>query len=228
MQRPRLSQLWAGTFDTGLSIAQGNAKSSAFSLAFNAARETTRDKINIYATSLYARNSTTGESIVTANAVRGGGRYNRNLNGRAFVFGFADLESDEFQKLDLRVNPGGGFGWHAVKTERLALDLFGGGSVNREYFSTGLRRTSGDLVAGNELTFKLSGSTLWKEKTVFYPNMSERGEYRIAFDTSLAQALSKWLSWQVSLSDRYLSNPLPGTKSNDLILSTGLRLTFAR
>jgi hypothetical protein len=91
-----------------------------------------------------------------------------------------------------------------------------------------LRRTSGDLVAGNELTVTISPSTLWKEKTVFYPNMTERGEYRIAFDTSISQALSKRLSWQLSLSDRYLSNPVFGTKSNDLILSTGIRLTFAR
>lgn len=228
MQHPGLGQLWTGTFDAGLSLTQGNAKTSAFNLAFNAARTTTRDKITLYATSLYARNSTTGESIITANAKRGGGRYDYNLNSRSFLFGFADLESDDFQKLDLRMNPGGGFGWHAIKAERFTMDFFGGGSVNREWFATGLDRTSGDLVAGNEMAFKLSGSTLWKQRTVFYPNMTDRGEYRIAFDTSLAQALSKLLSWQLSLSNRYLSNPIFGTKSNDLILSTGIRLTFAR
>lgn len=160
--------------------------------------------------------------------MRGGGRYDYNLNSRAFVFGFAGLEADEFQKLDLRINPGGGFGWHAVKAERWVLDILGGGSMNREYFSTGLRRTSGDLVAGNELTVKLSGSTLWEQKAAFFPNMSELGEYRFAFDTSLAQALNNWLSWQLSLSDRYLSNPVFGIKSNDVIFSTGLRVTFAR
>jgi len=105
--------------------------------------------------------------VVTANAKRGGGRYDYNLNGRSFIFAFADLEADEFQKLDLRLNPGGGLGWHAVKAERFTLDFFGGGSVNREWFATGLKRTSGDLVAGNELTYKLSDSTLWKERTVF-------------------------------------------------------------
>jgi len=228
MQHPGLGQLWAGAFDAGLSLTQGNAETSAFNLAFNAARATTRDKISLYATSLYARNSTTGESLVTANAKRGGGRYDYNITSRSFAFGFGDLEADDFQKLDLRVNTGGGLGWHAVKAERLTLDFFGGGSVNREYFATGLRRTSGDLVAGNELTVKLNSRTLWKEKTVFFPNMSERGEYRIAFDTSLSTALSRWLSWQLSLSDRYLSNPVFGTKSNDVILSTGLRVTFAR
>ena len=228
MQHPGLWQLWAGAVDASLSLTQGNAETSSFSLAMNMARATSTDKISLYATSLYARNSTTGKSLVSANAKRGGGRYDFNINSRSFAYAFADLEADDFQKLDLRVNPGGGFGWHAAKAERITLDFFGGGSLNREYFSTGLRRTSGDLVAGNELTLKLSGRTSLKEKTVYFPNMSELGEYRLAFDMSLATALSKWLSWQLSLSDRYLSNPVFGTKANDIILSTGLRLTFAR
>jgi len=228
MQHPNLWQLWAGTADASYSLAQGNAESSSFSLAMNMARTTSRDKISLYASSLYARNSTTGTSLVTANAKRGGGRYDFNLNSRLFLYGFADLEADDFQKLDLRVNPGGGFGWHTVKTEHLTLDFFGGGSLNKEYFSTGLRRTSGDLVVGNELTWKISARTSLNEKTVYFPDMSELGEYRLNFDVTLATALSKWLSWQLSSSDRYLSNPVLGTKPNDIILSTGLRLTFAR
>jgi hypothetical protein len=32
----------------------------------------------------------------------------------------------------------------------------------------------------------------------------------------------------LTISDRYLSNPLPGKKTNDILLTTGLRLTFAK
>jgi putative salt-induced outer membrane protein YdiY len=228
LQHPGILQLWSGLVDFGLSFAKGNSEAGTYNLVFNASRATTRDKINLYAASLYGKNSTTGISMVTVNAKRGGGRYDYNLNSRSFVFGFADLESDDFQQLDLRVNPGGGFGLHAVKTERLILDIFGGGSLNQEYFATGLDCTSGDLVVGNELSYKLSGRTSLKEKTVYFPNMSEFGEFRLAFDSSLATAISRWLSWQVSVSDRYLSNPLPGKKTNDVIFSTGLRVTFAQ
>jgi hypothetical protein len=38
--------------------------------------------------------------------------------------------------------------------------------------------------------------------------------------------LTRFLSWQTSFNDYYLSNPVPGKKTNDLLLSTGLRLTF--
>jgi putative salt-induced outer membrane protein len=228
MQHPGLGQLWSGALDTGLGLTQGNAKTTSFNMALAASRATTTDKVSLYAISLYARNSTTGTSLVTANAKRGGGRYDYNITSRSFGFGFGDLESDDFQKLDLRVNVGGGLGWHAIKAERLTFDLFGGGSMNQEYFSNASNRRSADLVAGNELTFKVSDRSMFKERTVLFPNMSQTGEYRVALDTSLATAVSKWLSWQLSLSNRYLSNPVVGIKGNDFILSTGLRLTFAR
>jgi len=31
---------------------------------------------------------------------------------------------------------------------------------------------------------------------------------------------------QVTVSDRFQSNPLPGIKKNDLLLTTGIRVTF--
>jgi hypothetical protein len=37
--------------------------------------------------------------------------------------------------------------------------------------------------------------------------------------------LTNGFSWQTAVSDRYLTNP-PGAKSNDVILSTGLNVTF--
>ncbi len=225
LRNPSLRDLWSGTLDTGLSLAKGNADSATFNFGFNAARTTTRDKISGYMTVLYARNSTTGTSLVTANAKRGGARYDINLSSRVFAFGLGDLENDEFQKLDLRLTLGGGMGWHALKTERSTFDIFGGGSMNREYF-TDLNRSSGEILLGEEFTHKWNPRTSFNERTVIYPNMSETGEYRLNFDTGLVTLLNTWLGWTLTFSDRYISNPVAGTKSNDLLMSTGLRLTF--
>jgi hypothetical protein len=111
---------------------------------------------------------------------------------------------------------------------RATVDFFGGGSLNKEYFSTGLNRTSGEALVGEEITYKLSSRTSLKEKTVFFPNMSETGEFCLNFDTSAVMALKTWLGWQITFSDRYLSDPVIGAKSNDVLLSTGLRLTFGK
>jgi len=48
------------------------------------------------------------------------------------------------------------------------------------------------------------------------------------FDTTFVTALKKWFSLQFTFSDRYLSNPVPGRKTNDVLYSTGVRLTFAQ
>ena len=63
-----------------------------------------------------------------------------------------------------------------------------------------------------------------KEQLFFFPNLSDGGEYRINFDTSLVTDVTRHIAWQLTLSDRYLSNPPPGLKQNDLLLTTGIRL----
>jgi hypothetical protein len=40
--------------------------------------------------------------------------------------------------------------------------------------------------------------------------------------------LKSGLSWQITLSDRFHSDPLPGLKKNDLLLTTGVRVTFGK
>ncbi len=52
------------------------------------------------------------------------------------------------------------------------------------------------------------------------------GGYRFVFNSTASTKLKNWLGWQVTLGDNYISNPPFGIKGNDLLLSTGLRLTF--
>jgi hypothetical protein len=47
-------------------------------------------------------------------------------------------------------------------------------------------------------------------------------------DAGFATKVKRWLSWNLSLSDRYLSNPVPGRKTNDWLYATGLGITFGR
>ena len=101
------------------------------------------------------------------------------------MFGSSDLEADEFQKLDLRSVLGGGFGINLRKTDRIQLDIFGGGDLNKEFFSTGLSRSSAEMQFGQEFLIKLSGKNSWREKLIVFPNLDELGEARISFDSSL-------------------------------------------
>jgi putative salt-induced outer membrane protein YdiY len=227
-RNPRITDLWAGFVDFGYAAARGNSTTNNLNVSANATRATTRDKTEVAFTSLYASNKVSGKSVVTANAIRGGIGYNLNLTPLTFAFASLDLEYDQFQGLDLRFAPAGGFGYHALKTDTTVLDAFGGGSLNREFFSSGLTRSSFEILGGEDLTYKLSAITSLHERLSFYPNITRTGDYRINFDLSAATTLKKWLSWQLTASDRLLSDPLPGRKTNDFIFTTGLRVTFAK
>jgi putative salt-induced outer membrane protein YdiY len=235
LQHPGLTEFWSGLFDTGLSLTRGNSALLAYNLSAKLSRTVPRDKITAYATAVYATDDTTPPGRTTAHAVLGGARMDYNLTEQFFVFGFADFAFDEFQHLDLRSVLGGGVGYHVIKRKDTMLDVFAGGDYDRENFSpnppltlTGLTRNTAEIVAGEELTWALNSRTSVNERFSFFPNISETGEYRFQLDSTAATKLKSWLSWQITFSDRYLSNPLPGLKSNDQLLSTGLRLTFGQ
>jgi putative salt-induced outer membrane protein YdiY len=167
--------------------------------------------------------------VLGADADRGGIRYDVNFAGRSFAFGSTDLEYDKLQQLDLRGVFGGGLGRHAVKTDRTVLDLFGGGALNKEFFTNNLSRTSGEIQAGDLLSYKATKATQFTQSLVFFPNLSDTGAYRMNFDISAVTAVKRWFGFHITLSDRYLSNPIrPGIRKNDFLLTTGIRLTFAR
>jgi putative salt-induced outer membrane protein len=226
LRNPGLIDLWSGFIDTGLATTQGNAESTTVNVSFSAARTSPRDKISVFLTSLYARSDASGVALTTANAIRGGFRYNVNVNERLFSFGFTEMDYDEFQGLDLRFVPGGGFGYRWLRTDRTRFEFFGGGSLNREFYQGDISRTSGELVLGEEIFRQLFTGMHLEHKLTFYPNMSDTGEYRINLDNALVTRLARWISLQLTLSNRLNSNPITGKEKNDLLFTTGLRFNF--
>ena len=225
LQHPRLADLWAGSLDTGLGLVRGNSESSNFTFGLNAVRATTRDKISLYTNSAFSRSAVNGVVSTTAQSIAGGVRYDLNVSDKSFAFGTVDLFNDRFQDLDLRTVIGAGGGYHAIKSNRTTVDLLFGGAFNREFFTT-FNRSSAEVLLGETITHKFLASSSFNEALFFYPNLSSTGNYRSTFSLGLVTRLTKLLSWQTSFNDYYLSDPPPGKKTNDLLLSTGLRLTF--
>jgi len=227
-RKPRFDEMWAGSFDLGYSQARGNSDTSTVSSSLQATRGTPRGTLKANFTSLYSSNGSSGQSVLTANAVRGGIKYDGNFTPKWYSFASQDFEFDQFQGLDLRLVPSGGLGIHGINRKESKWDFFAGASVNRESFDTGLERISAEILAGNELRHRISPIFTLQEKLVFYNNVSAAGNFRLNADISLGAALLRWMSWQVTTSNRYLSNPLPGRQTNDILVTTGVRITFAR
>ena len=163
-KNPRLIDLWAGNVALGYAKATGNSKTTNLNVNANAVRATLRDKTTVYFTTIYATSTTNGRGAATANAQRGGFNYDLNLTKKFFVFGGSDFEADQFQNLDLRFTPGGGFGYHAIKNEKSLFDVFGGGTLDKEYYSNNVDKSFGEAQFGEEYLYKLSKVTNLHEK----------------------------------------------------------------
>jgi hypothetical protein len=60
----------------------------------------------------------------------------------------------------------------------------------------------------------------------FFPDLNDMGEYRATFDFGTVTKLTHRLGWQNSFSDIYVTNPPAGKRKNDLVLTTGLNVSF--
>jgi putative salt-induced outer membrane protein YdiY len=216
---------WGGFLDSGLSLARGNADSTNFTVGATASRITEKNKASAFINSIYSSGTTNGVSLTTASAVHAGLRFDLNLSDKTFAFVFTDFDHDRFQQLDLRNVLGGGLGYHVIKTDATNFDIFGGGSFNQEYFTT-FNRHSAEALVGESLDHKLSSAFSIKQRLEFYPNLSSLGDYRVVFDTGAITKINKVLSWELTASDHYITNPVNGLKGNDLLLTTGVRLAF--
>ena len=240
---PGLIHGWNGGINVGFSVARGNSDTENLALAFNAAHPTLHDKIILYASSINTTNNLATPSTV-ASLEQGGFRYDRNVNPKLFVFGAADFMANALQFLDLRQVYSGGFGFHAIKSDRSVLDFFGGLNYTHEtysngavlipanppnpavYASYGKTNKFAAMTLGEELNQKLGKSTVVTQSATFFPNLQQTGEYRFTFNLGTVTKLRKWLGWQNQFGNIYVSNPPTGSKKNDVILTTGLNISF--
>jgi putative salt-induced outer membrane protein YdiY len=234
---PGLMHGWNGGVNVGFALARGNNQTENLAIAFNAAHPTLNDKITLYESSVYTKNNAPGASPSTvADIAEGGLRYDRDLRPPLFAFVGADFMADALQGLNLRSVGSAGLGLHVIKNDKTMLDLLAGGNfTNENYTETNpnappptrkLVHNFAGLTLGEELTHKLGSSTVLMQKLYFYPDLTDTGQYRGAFDLGTVTKISKWLGWQNQFSDIYVSNPPAGKKKNDLIFTTGLNISF--
>ena len=185
------------------------------------------DKTSLYANTLYSNDANATPST-SANTTAGGARYDRNLNPRSFAFATGDFSTNALQDLDLRSIVGGGGGWHALKSSRQSLDVLGGVVWTHESYSPAPTNSFAALDLGEQYTRKLGAASQFAEQIYIYPDMADLGRVQLALDSTFTTRLGKLFNWQTTFSDRYTSFPPTGTLDNDVILTTGLGVSFKR
>ena len=223
---PGLLEGWAGGGNLGLALARGNADTTNLALGFNADHKTVNDELIVNAAAIYSTSTTDNVTTTTANALGGSIRYDHNLTPRLFAFGLFAGMYDHAQDLDERISPNGGLGFHVIASKVTTLDLLGGIGYTYENYSTGKVNNIINATVGEELTHKFTATTSLNERLYFYPYLNQNGNYRGTFDFGVASKFYRALTWNLNFGDIYNSQPVPGKKNNDLLLTTGLGITF--
>jgi putative salt-induced outer membrane protein len=238
---PGLLEGWNGGLNLGFALTRGNSETKNLNIAFNAIRTGFHDKLVLYTNSVYATNDLPGANPhTTANSTGGGARYDHDFSARVFGFVNGDFLSNALQELELRATLGGGVGLHAVKSDATTLDLLAGVNYTHESYSAYIipppppggtfvpsRSDSlAGLTLGDAFTHKVGKGTVITQTFFIYPDLSDTSQYRGTFNLGTVTKLNKWLGWQNSFGDIYVSNPPLGTKKNDLQLTTGVTFTF--
>jgi putative salt-induced outer membrane protein YdiY len=236
---PNWGQLWAGNASLSFAGTTGNAETQTLVTAVTAARVTNNDKASIYFNDIKSSAIASGVKSETADAIRGGWAYNHNLTKKVFANIFNDYAYDKFQDLNLRFIVGAGIGYHVLKTTHSTLDFLGGFDYERNSYGAvpatvttpevfPYKQTRAELFYGDDYSYKMNTTTSLTQSWRMFHNLTDFGDYRLNADISVNSKLTKWLTWNIALSDRYVSKPVAGFKTNDFIYSTGLGVTFAR
>jgi putative salt-induced outer membrane protein YdiY len=236
---PGFAEGWAGGLNLGFAVTRGNSETKNLAIAFNAVRTGFHDKLSLYTNSIYSSNDVTGATPhTTANSIGGGVRYDHDFNPRVFGFVTGDFFHNSLQFLDLRSSFGGGIGLHAVKNPNTTLDFLGGINYTHESYSGiplvpppgfySYTKSYAAAVVGDTFAHKLGKNTDVIQSFFFYPDLNNTSDYRWTLNAGTVTKINKWLGWQNSFGDVFVSDGLRpvGTKANDLQISTGINVSF--
>jgi putative salt-induced outer membrane protein YdiY len=213
-----------GSFDLGFGFTSSN-KSSQVSLGSEVRYRTRKYQRNLGFSSTRI-DQESGERTKRQSLDGGVQRF---LANRRFVGGTLQFQENEELGLDLRSLVTVGMGRHAVQTNAMQLDLFGGIALNWEDFAGSDVVESTELVGGLQFAFFRFNDpeTDFRVNLLVYPSLSQSGRVRVEFDTRLRRELVKDFFWTISVYDSYDSEPpIQGVETNDWGLNSSVGWSF--
>jgi putative salt-induced outer membrane protein len=196
---------WKSALGLSYVDTSGNSDTEAFGLDFKVERLPEPWGFEIIG--LFNRASNEGE--LTAERYYLGGRAKRALSDRWELFGGLSGEKDEFAGFDMRLLAEAGVVY------KLLL-----GPTHLLSFDAGITYTDEDRldpspdeawfggVLGLAYEWKITDTTSFTERVLFYPNFEESSDWRLSSDTGIQTAISSLLALKFGYEYRYRNEPL--------------------
>lgn len=208
---------WEITGAAGLSLAQGNADSVAYSLQALATYEGQYWEGLAGADYFYSENN----GVTATDSLRLYGQGQRLLTERLYLGLAGSYFQDAPADLDYRFDVAGVLGYHVIKSDRTTLSLEAGpgyawekqGDISNDFAT---------LRFGERFEHQLSKrSKLW-QSAYLTPQIDDFDNFNLIAEAGIDTLLSE--RWSLRTSVRYLydNTPAAGRQSEDLTLITGL------
>ena len=196
---------WKSALGLSYVDTSGNSDTEAFGLDFKVERLPEPWGFEIIG--LFNRASNEGE--LTAERYYLGGRAKRALSDRFDLFGGLSFEQDEFAGLDMRLLAEAGVAYKLLLGPEHFLSVDAGLTYTDENrLDPAPDEAWFGGVLGLAYEWKITDTTSFTERVLFYPNFEESSDWRLSSDTGIQTAISSLLALKFGYEYRYRNEPL--------------------
>lgn len=231
-QSAHVWQQWKGSMNFGYSIQRGDQNTRTATGLVAAVRERSQDllfrphwRTNYALNMLYAKATQDGLEV-NSSSITTQLRQDYLFTPLDFVFGFAQLDHILPQGLYLRQTYGAGIGRDLIHTQRTLFSGIIGVNYLRERFITGPQNESAEGAIGEKLGVQISKRFRVDHNLDYYPDLQHAARYHADASLLFGLKINRWLSANAGVIDQYINRPAPGSKNNNIAVTTGLGYTF--
>jgi putative salt-induced outer membrane protein YdiY len=215
--------LWTGNVEGGIQIREGNTETFDIYGKVGALRKSYRRELSLKASYDFAERDDDTER----NRAFAASTYRRYRSAKSYIFGTINVEQDEIEELDFRLNAAVGPGYKWIDTEDTKLTGEAGFGVTAEWYDGEDQNTEAIVMIHGHWRQKVFDESIFGQELTVYPSISDFGSFRLVSITSLATPLSESLDLRVSLVNEYDNDPgVSGVEKNDLTFRTTVVYRF--
>ncbi|MBU1928932.1 MAG: DUF481 domain-containing protein [Candidatus Omnitrophota bacterium] len=218
------SKLWQREISMGLNKSSGNTENTHLSSSLYVNRKTDANEFTIKGDIFYSSANKTMDAQKWYSMIR----YAYSFSERKW-YNFYKLESDHdrFANIDYRIIPSLGIGyWFSDIPDWKAITEVGIGLEHANFKDDTKDSNEAVLIPRAFFEKKLFGKSRISQDIIFYPSLTESGEYRFYSETAFINPINEKLSLRFSFIDDYNSKSTKDTKKNDARLISSLSYSF--
>lgn len=206
----------------GLNLSRGNSDSLNASLALDGRRRGEKSVFNAALRGAYGRT----DERTSAEKAELSADFRRDISALYYWSLSGGFEHDRVARLDYRVDLGGGFGRYLVRRETSDLSVSGGLAwVVRRYRDEPAEDYPALKLSQRYERRYESGARLWQTLR-WLPEISAPAVFLALFEAGVEAPFTGNSSLRLVLQNNYNSEPAPGRRKNDLVLTSYLAWRF--